>query len=195
MLQQVHFNGLLLLYIVHATINKLEKQFASLQRRLMSELNANSEVSPEILLESLTLLPVALRYEYQELILENLPTLEKADSIRKIFSLLNPHISFIDYHLVEYLVDEFGSRRLKHDMAVFIAAVEVFYDETTVDQLMDFWPGQCDIPPHFEVLRAVIDENPGRMTLRRVDNLRKEFCSKIRLFETILILKGLRGKS
>ena len=184
-----------LLYIVGSTIKRLEKQFSSLQRRLSSELNANSEVSPEILLETLTLLPVALRMEYHKLVLENMPTLEKADNIRKMFNLLNPHISFIDYHLVEYLVEEFGSDQLQEDMSAYIRLVQVFYDETTVQQLMDHWPGRRDIPPHFEELRAVIGEDPGTFTLRRLDNLRKEFCSEIRLFETVLILKRFARKN
>ena len=184
-----------LLYIVGSTIKRLEKQFTSLQRRLSSELNANSEVSPEILLETLTLLPVALRMEYHKLVLENMPTLEKADNIRKIFNLLNPHVSFIDYHLVEYLVEEFGSDQLQEDMSAYIQLVQVFYDETTVQQLMDHWPGRRDMPPHFEELRAVIGEDPGIFTLRRLDNLRKEFCSEIRLFETVLILKRFARKN
>ena len=133
-----------------ATIKKLEKEFFGLQRQLSFELNANSEVTPELLLESLTLLPIALRNEYQKFILENLSTLEKADSIRKIFFHLNLHFTFIDYHLVKFLVEEFASTRLKRDMSVYAEAVQVFLDKTTVLQLMDHWPGQCEIPPHFE---------------------------------------------
>ena len=154
-----------------ATIDNLEKQFSSLQRRLSAELTAKSEVSPEILLESLTLLPIALRNEYQKFILENLLALEKADSIRKIFFHLNPHFSFIDYHLIKYLVEEFASSRLKRDMSVYVEAVQVFLDETTVLDLLDHWPGRRDKPPHFEELRAVIDGDPSKYTLRQLDNL------------------------
>ena len=183
------------MHTVGDKIKKLERQFSSLQRRLSSELNANSEVSPEILLESLTLLPIALRSEYEKFVIENLQTLEKADSIRKLFHHLNPHFSFIDYHLVEYLVEEFGSEQLQEDMSAYVKLVQIFYDEMTVQQLMDYWPGRRDIPPHFEELSAVIDEDPGTYTLRKLDNLRKEFCSEIRLFETVLILKRFGRKN
>ena len=180
---------------VGATIDNLEKQFSSLQRRLSSELTAKSEVSPEVLLESLTLLPIALRSEYQKFILENLSTLEKADSIRKIFLHLNPHFSFIDYHLIKYLVEEFASMRLKRDTSVYVEAVQVFLDETTVLDLMDHWPGRRDIPPHFEELRAVIDGDPSKYTLRQLDNLRKRFCSETRLSEVVLSLIGVGRKN
>ena len=182
-------------HTVGSTIKKLEKQFSSLQRRLSSELNANSNVSPEILLESLTLLPIALRDEYQKFVLGNLQTLEKADTIRKIFHHLNPQLTFIDYGLLEHIIDEFGSRKLKGDMSAYTEAVQVFLDETTVQQLMDHWPGQQDIPPHFERLMAVIDADPGTYTLRKLDNLRKKFCSAIRLSEIVLVLIGVGRKS
>ena len=173
----------------------LEKQFSSMQRRLQSEIKTNSEVSPETLVDSLTLLPISLRAEYQKFVFDNLKTLEKAESIREIFHHLNLHFTFIDYRLLEFLIDEYGSRRLKQDMSVYTGKVAVFMDETTVQQLMDHWPGRRDIPPHFEELRAVIDEDPGTFTLRRLDNLRKEFCSEVRLFETVLILKRFARKN
>ena len=178
-------------HTVGATIENLEKQFSSLQRRLSSELTTKSEVSPEILLESLTLLPIALRSEYQKFILENLSTLKKADSIREIFLHLNPLFSFIDYHLIKYLVEEFASTRLKRDTSAYIEAVRIFLDETTVLDLMDHWPGRRDIPPHFEELRAVIDGDPSKYTLRQLDNLRKRFCSETRLSEVVLSLIGV----
>ena len=178
-------------HTVGTTIENLEKQFSSLQRRLSSELTTKSEVSPEILLESLTLLPIALRSEYQKFILENLSTLKKADSIREIFLHLNPLFSFIDYHLIKYLVEEFASTRLKRDTSAYIEAVRIFLDETTVLDLMDHWPGRRDIPPHFEELRAVIDGDPSKYTLRQLDNLRKRFCSETRLSEVVLSLIGV----
>ena len=173
----------------------LEREFSNLQRRTSSELTANASMTTEILIESLTLLPIALRSEYQSVIVGNLETLERADSIRKIFHHLNPHVTFIDYGLLEHIINEFGSRRLKRDMSKYIETVQVFIHQTTVQELMDHWPGVREIPPHFEELRAVIDEDPSSCTLRQVDDLRKRFCSKIKLYETVLILIGIKKRS
>ena len=180
---------------VGETITKLEKQFSGLQRRLQSEMKTNSEVSPETLVDSLTLLPISLRGDYQKFVFENLKTLEKAESIREIFHHLNVHFTFIDYRLLEFLVDEYGSRRLKQDMSVYTKKMAVFMDETTVQQLMDHWPGQRDIPPHFEELRAVINGDPKTYTLRQLDDLRKRVCSQTMLLDTILILIGVERRS
>ena len=173
----------------------LEKQFSNMQRRLQSEMRSNSEVSAEMLVDSLTLLPISLRGEYQKFVFENLKTLEKAESIREIFHHLNLHFTFIDYRLLEFLINEYGSRRLKQDMSTYARRVQAFMDETTVQQLMDHWPGRPDIPPHFEKLRAVIDRDPKTYTLRQLDDLRKRLCSETRLSETILILIGVGRKN
>jgi hypothetical protein len=159
-------------------------------------MKTNSEVSAEILVDSLTLLPISLRAEYQKFVFENLQTLERAESIREIFHHLNLHcFTFIDYRLLEFLVDEYGSRRLKQDMLAYTRKVGVFMDKTTVQQLMDHWPGRRDIPPHFEELRAVIDRDPKTYTLRELDDLRKRVCSETRLSETILVLIGVGRKN
>ena len=176
-------------------IQTLEREFSALQRETSSELSTNATMTPEILIESLTLLPIALRSEYQSFILRNLETLERADSIRRVFHRLNPHFTFIDYGLLEHIINEFGSKRLKSDMSKYVGRVQIFIDQTTVLELMDHWPGVSEIPPHFEMLRARIEEDPSSCTLRQLDDLRKRFCSKIRLYETVLILIGIKKRS
>jgi hypothetical protein len=152
-------------------------------------------MTPEILVEALTLLPVALRSEYQSLIVRDLETFERADSIRKVFHRLNPHFTFIDYSLLKHIINQFGSKQLKSDMSEYIETVQAFMDQTTVQELMDHWPGMSEIPPHFEELRARIEEDSSSYTLRQLDDLRRRFCSKTRLYETVLILIGIKKRS
>ena len=176
-------------------IKKLEREFSKLQQRTSSELSTNNEVTPEVLLESLTLLPIALRNEYETFIRENLKALQRADSIRKVFHHLNPHFTFIEYGLLEYIIDYFGSSKLKSDMSQYIENVQIFINKTTVQELMDHWPGVREIPPHFEELRAVIGEDPTSYTLQELDNLRKKVCIMISLSKTVLILIGIKKRN
>ena len=173
----------------------LEKEFLNLRRRTSSELIENTQITMEILIESLTLLPIALRSEYQSFIVGNLETLERAESIRKIFHCLNPHFTFIDYGLLAHIVDDLGSNELKCDMSKYIEAVKIFIDQTTVQELMDHWQGVREIPPHFEELRAVVDEDPSLYRLQRLDDLQKRFCNTIMVSETTLILIGIKRRS
>ena len=80
-------------------------------------------------------------------------------------------------------------------MSAYTVKVQSFLSQTTVLHLMDHWPGQRDIPPHFEELRAVIDRDPKTYTLRELDDLRKRVCSETRLSETILVLIGVGRKN
>ena len=173
----------------------LEKQFSSMQRKLLSELTTNSEISPETLVDSLTLLPVALRTEYHKFVFDNLDTLESAASIRKIFRHINLHFTFIDHGLMGHLIGEFGSEQLRRDMSAYSVKMKSFLSQTTVLQLMDHWPGRRDIPPHFEELMAVIDGDPSTYTLQQLDDLRRRLCSETRLSETIFVLIGVGKKN
>ena len=169
-------------------IKKLEKQFSSLQKRFLSEMLLNDAVTPQALLLSLTILPIELQAEYKKFVEENLPIFLQAGCISMIFPRLSLHFTFIDYGLLAHLIEELGSDQLQEDMSAYVKVVQVFLDETTVQQLMDHWPGRRDKPPHFEELIAIIGEDPSTYTLRKLDNLRKEVCSETRLSEIVLVL-------
>lgn len=176
-------------------IKTLEKSFADLKKRLLAEMKANAEVTTETLLESLTWnLPLELRTVYKPYLDEKLPTLEKLGTIREICSRLGLFFTFLDYHLVQYLVEEFGSDLLKQDMSAYAGKIQTFLNETMVHQVKDFLPGQHKLPPNFEKLQMVIDQNPRTYSLRMLDKLRKRFCSETQLSEIVFILIGI-GKA
>ena len=166
-----------------------------MKRSLQTELKTNSDVSAETLVDSLTTLPVALRAEYERFVQHKLDALEEANNIRKIFHHLSPLLTFIDYHLLEFMIEEFGSQTLKRDMAAYVGEVEVFIDETTIEPLIKLWPGHQKIPPDFEKLTAVIDKDPSKYTLRELNDLRRKFCCETNLTETVLVLIGVGKKN
>ena len=166
-----------------------------MQRRLLKELISNSEVSPETLLDSLTLLPITLRAEYHKFVFDNLDTLESAESIRKIFHHIALHFTFIDYGLMSHLIEEHGSDELQQDMSAYSEKLQSFLSETTVLHLINHWPVLRDKPPHFEDLLAVIDGDPRKCNLQELDRLRKKFCSKMKLSDAILIMIGVGRKN
>ena len=173
-------------------ISKLEKWFTDLKSKILSQLKANQ--TPEMMLGSLAMLPLSLQAEYRNYVMENLSTLAAATSITMMFVRLSFQFTFIDYGLLEHLIETFGSKQLKQDMSAYAGAVQVFLDETTVEELKDHWPGQRDIPPHFEEIRAIVYQNPKVYSLRQLDDLRKKICSETKLSEMVLILKRV-GKA
>ena len=170
--------------------NELECKFRSLNGKLMSELESN-KVPVRKVLYSLTLLPVELRLEYGQAILEKLSDLRREEEACDLFYHLNPLVNFLDYGLIKFIIDEFGSDSLKSKMNSYSDDVLAFMKKTTVKQLMDHWPGQQEIPPNFSKLRAKIDEDPTTCTLYQLDKHRRELCSGVQLAEAVLVIIGL----
>ena len=155
----------------------------------------NPAVTPQAMLVSLAILPVELQGEYKKFVEENLSTLEQVGSVTGIFTRISLHFTFLDYRLLTHLTEEFGSEQLQEDMLSYVETMESFVDETTVEQLMDHWPGRRDIPPHFEELRAVVGDESSTYTLRQLDNLRMKFCSETKLSETVFVFIGVGRKN
>ena len=166
-------------------IEKLESQFDSLHQRLMSEITENEALSGMELLRALTMLPVSLRKEYESSIQQMLPTLEGKNTIAELFLRLNPLFVFIDYGLLDHLISKFGSPVLKGDMKSYVRKIKVFMRETTVADLMDYWPGEEHPRMNYSELKAKFGDDPRSYTLERLNNFRRKFCCKIRLSEFI----------
>ena len=181
--------------VVEQSIKELERWFSGMQWRLLTELKTNSDVSAETLVDSPTMLPVTLKAEYQVFVDTKLSALEDADNIRRVFHLLSPLLTFIDYHLLEFLIEEFASDELKREMATYVEEIAVFIDETTIEHLTEVWPGHQDIPRNFEKLRVVIDKDPRTYTLRQLNELRRKFCCETTLTEIVLVLIGVGKKN
>ena len=172
-------------------MEELDSKFRSLHQALLSELESK-KVPVRKLVNSLTLLPIQLRQEYERAISSKLPDLRGEDEAGDVFRYhLNPLVNFLDYGLVRYVIDQFGSNTLKSMMTSYSDDIVVFMKKTTVKQLMDVWPGQQKIPRNFSKLRAKLDEDPTTYTLYQLDQLRRRFCCAVKLTEVVLVLIGL----
>jgi hypothetical protein len=171
-------------------IHDLEHQFRQIHDSLLSELEDN-KVSVRKMLHSLTLLPTEMRIEYKPAITEMFPVLRRESTISDLFYHLSPLVDFLSCGLLKYIIDVFGSDALKKKMVSYSDDVLMFMKKTTVKQLMSVWPGQQEIPPTFSKLKAKIDENPSTYTLYDLDQLRKRFCSTIKLTDIVFVLIGL----
>ena len=166
-------------------IHQFEKQFKDLHKCIRMELVEKEGIDVKELLQSLTLLPTKLKNEYQEEILKKLPMLRKEDSIPELFLHLNPLFSFLDYTLLEYIIEEFGSAALKQKMQSYSLKVRNFMDQTTVRQLIDYWPCKEESAPKVSKMIAKIDKDPQLCKLSELDTLRKKICICVRLSDVI----------
>ena len=170
---------------VAGRIEMLEKQFQGLHKSILKELVDNEGVNVNELLQSLTLLPTKLKNEYEALIMKKLPTFQKEESISQLFLHLNPLFTFIDYTLLEYIIKQFGSVTLKQKMQSYSHEIQNFMNQTTIQQLIDYWPCNEESAPNVSKMIAKIKKDPRQCKLSELDALRKKMCISMRLSDII----------
>ena len=181
----------------HATTEKiktLETEFDSLHQRLLSELTDGNVCSRDELLRAVNMLPVSVRNEYQSLIQQKLHELLGSGTIFELLLHLSPLFTFIDYGLLDHLVLKFGSSKLQNDMQTYMSKIQVFMRETTVGDLIDYWPGGEESHiQNYSKLKAKFSDDPKMYTLERLNKFRRKFCSKVRLSDFIFGLIALEA--
>ena len=73
-------------------------------------------------------------------------------------------------------------------MTSYVANIEMFMKNTTVGELMHFWPGDEVCPEHFSKFWAKISDDSKTYTLEKLNQLRKKLCSILRLSEVLFNL-------
>ena len=190
-----YYNDEGLNYTVGSQFINLEKLFLNLKKRLSVEMRAKA-ITTDMLLDSLTNLPLELQAEYRDYVEEKLEEFMELETVSKIIFKLNLHLNcFIDYSLLEHLIKEFGSDPLKEDMLAYVEKLQCFLEETNVLQLKDhlrYSPDQEKLPLNFSVLEMKFEEDPSTFSLRKLDDLRRDFCQNTRLSKMVVTLIGVR---
>lgn len=174
-------------------IVNFESRIHALQDQTLTELATVKNISTSRLLNTLTFLPLNLRREYENAIKEMIPTLSCQQTINELFFHLNHLISFLDYELLKYIVQKFGSDGLKKNMSAYCSDIQDFMKRTTVKQLIesDYFPGQSKPPPNFCLIEAKIGQDAGKVTLEKLNIIRRKICSEVKLSEILFHLVAL----
>ena len=145
-----------------------------------------------MLWNSLTMLPYKFRMEYESDIHTRLSELRGEERTAMLFRQLTPLFHFLDYDLLNHLINKFGSRNLKENMSKYLANIDKFMEETTVHDIIKVryfrQPNENKFYKHYSKLRAKFDGDPKDYTLKKVDAVRTRFCDTARLSRTILWL-------
>ena len=136
-------------------------------------------------------LPYKLKRDVSHMVGEYAPTI-------RLFVYLDATIwNFIDYPLLEHIIRQFGSVQLRKEMERYVASLSLFFKETTVSQLIQYWPGRKETPPNYCKVTVRINLDPDRCTLEQLDMLRKDLCGQFLppLSEFSLLLSNLSKSS
>ena len=157
-------------------ITSLEKQFSSIVSSFREELTEKKTDVKEIHGHILSL-PYRLKKEVSIIVEDHATDIQERTNLTKLFVYLDRTLwNFIDYSLLEHLVLLFGSSQLKRDMEAYVSELSTFEKQTTISQLIQYWPGRRDTPPTYCQLTVKIDVDPDKCTIESLNSLRKSFC-------------------
>ncbi len=154
-------------------IKDLEIEFSKLVQCLASYMEETQPNSRK-LLNILKLLPNHLGRLYTPLLND---TLKPKESILDIFSRIHSAVwNFLDYHILEYLIDEFGTENLKDKMEYYAAKIVSFKKDTEVIPFIECWDGKINDIPHYVEIQAKHDV--VNMKLAQLDRFRRDFIKQ-----------------
>ena len=123
-------------------------------------------------------LPYYLKRHIADLIKTHIREIRESEDIEELHCLLDSQLwNFIDYHLLEYLVNKLGSITLRSEMAEYMTELSNFMRKTTISSLIRFWPGRKESPPKYEKVSAKLDLNPNKCTLEQLNIIRTRLCN------------------
>ncbi len=140
-------------------------------------------------------LPSPITSENKDFILTNYSLFEKAESIESIFVHLNFYLSFIDFSLLEHIIEQFGSDSLKQDMSCYAEDMRQFRMKTPVSEALDHLPRNSDPPAGYSRLKAKFACDVHTTTLEDIETFRKGLAKRCLLSPLALSLFDLQESS
>ncbi len=167
-------------------VRKLEEQFNSLQESAQSEL-VKSGVTVQAFRRSLPRMSYSIKAEHQQFLEEKYIVFKTAETIDDIFYYLSLYLSFIDFSLLEHIINCFGTPELKHEMTKYSLHMETFRRDTKVVDILPHLSGRIEPPPEYVRVKMKLDYDIHKCTLEDLEkaraNLGKAFSlSKLAFF-------------
>ena len=124
--------------VIEQEINSLEGKFRSLIKDIKNYLESKKKKVAAIH-NTLSYLPQNLHEIYSAILKERDRELDKCESHRKFFFLLNDCWNFVDFELLILIIKEHGNDELKCNVDDYLEKFRQFCKSTTVKQLIEIW--------------------------------------------------------
>ena len=139
-----------------------------------------------------TLIPAMMKSEHKSFLKDCEPVLVQANSVIEIFIKLNSYWDFINYGILDHLVEKCGRNQTKQLMESFVRDVKAFMENTKLTDFMRIWKGSKEVTPGFSQLIVHHQLNPMQITLSYLDEFRKDFCQYYSLGDVVLMLRRVQ---
>ena len=139
-------------------ISQLEDTFSQLHQSLLKDLSTNRVQVGTIMKK--------LRFFCSPLKVEDLSN-ERA--LEKLFRHLSLYIwNILDYHLLESIINDIGSKSLQEKMEKYVTSFREFQEATKLSHFTDCWSGRNQKPQDFIEVRTDVDFDHNVCTLKQL---------------------------
>ena len=146
----------------------------------------------EFRLQFIVQMEISKQDQHRKFIETYLMELKPTTTVGDLLCRLSLYWNFLNYNLLQHLVDMFGDEQLKHDMEDYVEALKVFRANTKLCDFIDNWPLRGQKPPEADlrelVIKRVMDKKWEKCTLEDVETIEETLTHKFLLPDFVLHL-------
>lgn len=172
-------------------INQLEKDFDALVLHAQDDMISN-KVDVRHLRHSITRLPGDLKDEHEQFVKEEREEIKKAENVEDVFFTAEGYWDFLNYSLLQHLIDRHASDKIKEEMEQHVQRIQVFRRETYLSTFSKAYKRKPKKVDH--KFREMVSEHNidwSKATLEDVERFRNCICSEVSLRKFCLQLAAV----
>ena len=175
---------------VEDQVRYFESKFRDLVDRTYG--HVKKKVEPFVFLSRITYLPVSVRCQHRSFIEEKLTNIPPPVTFENIWIKLNLYWDFLNYALLEHVINVFGSENLKQQMQNYVHELSTFKQTTRLCDFIESWPCRDDGPPEDRLKKVVVKMKCewSQCTLQDVELFKKALVHKFFLPEFDILLQN-----
>ena len=175
---------------------QLQKQFENVLKKTKTsfrdEKKGKSQSFLSKLRDTLTTLPLSERHQHLLFLKQEKDRIINAKDTDEIFDILEHHWNYIDYNFLEYLINEFGTKKLQREMNRYILELEQSEKKMIVQDFDSAVLDQRNLPAHFKTITITQSKDPAKCSLYEVRQFRNVVVKRSTLtgYTVYMYLKG-----
>ena len=137
----------------------------------------------------ITRLPAHIKDQHFHFIKENLSEIKESKCVEDIFLSLHLYWNFLNYTLLERIVNEFGNNDTKAAMAKYVSELVTFRKATKLSDFISHWPCTRRVPPDMSRLVIEMEKDWSNCTLEHVEQFRRTLTQELLLPSFAVLLR------
>ena len=178
---------------VRTRVKTLQTKFLNITKRTTARIQEKGMDAHEFRLQFVMQMDISEQSQHRQFIETYLMELKPTTTIDDLLCRLSLYWNFLNYNLLQHLVNMFGDEQLKHDMEDYVEALKVFRANTMLCDFIDNWPLRGQKPPEADlrelVIKMVMDKKWEECTLEDVETIEETLTHKFLLPDFVLHLR------